>query len=601
MTANENNEKYIAEAWIDDGKEEEFKASFLQNLLQQKEGHKADGSGLNADKLDGMHYNQIHQEILDITENFLSEIRIGKVLFSKGDGGTLSSFIPFECIQLNVDGVDQFYSNTGEDYDNSENLSLPWAESQSTEERIIPNLNDVFYQIYQMIQDRCTTEDFYTVRDKVDTLESFRETLEESGAINEEGKINADSINGIRFYIVSETQYNNLGEDIKNNIKNIFFVKPDSEVLSILDSNGQPKYPTGNIDNIIDTAPINSYYEFRVANFVSTEQNPDVYLKGEENYPAGRYLQYKHEYLNQWRIMCHVNDFLDEGALGTNLIDLIETRENYFINPISLSNSLENLDSDSEANSYIKNHYISGATFTPIGSSEQKVLDYTNEEEGYIKNNEEYNLLNLQPLVNNVNSKIAEVISSVNNLKTKTIGNSNPSTNLLSQIQTNRNNITSIKGGSTKSIATLDNEINNPTSGLSKRVSDLETVNQWKFLSRWTKQAQYDFRIYSNGSICVLWGYLNQTNYYKDIGLEIKTSSNPMFHGFGNPNYRPIYPATALDISGQAMFFYQDGSGNIGARSLMGRSLTNGEFYFHIPYIPKKSIDGLQPLDTLQG
>ena len=595
MTANENNEKYIAEAWIDDGKEEEFKASFLQNLLQQKEGHKADGSGLNADKLDGKHYNQIHQEILDITKDFLSEIRIGNVLFSKGDGGTLSSLIPFECIQLNVDGIDQLYSNTGDNYDNSENLSLPWAQSQSTEERSMPNLNDVFYQIYQMIQNRCTVEEFTNVKDKVQILESFRETLEESGAINEEGKINADSINGMRFYVVSETQYNNLGEDVKSNIKNIFFVKPDSEVRSILDSNGQPKYPTGNIDNIIDTAPINSYYEFRVANFVSTEQNPDVYLKDGEDYPAGRYLQYKHEYLDHWRIMCHVNDFLDEDALGTNLIDLIETRENYFINPISLSNSLENLDYDSEANSYIKNHYISGATFTPIGSSEQKVLDYTNEEESYIKNDEEYNLLNLQPLVNNVNSKIAEVISSVNNLKTKTIGNSNPSTSLLSQIKTNKNNITSIKGGSTKSIATLDNEINNPTSGLNKKLSALERANDWHFRHRLLQEGAYDFRIYSNGSVCLFWGYINMTNHYSRTGIALGTSATVLLNSSAADDYAPAYPATCVDFSGKALFFIRDIGGQIGGTSLIGKPITSGEYYFNTTYVLKSSINGLSP------
>ena len=56
MTANENNRRYLAEAWIDEDKDEEFKKSFLENLLNQLEHHKADGSGFDADMLDGKHY-----------------------------------------------------------------------------------------------------------------------------------------------------------------------------------------------------------------------------------------------------------------------------------------------------------------------------------------------------------------------------------------------------------------------------------------------------------------------------------------------------------------------------------------------------------------
>ena len=55
MTA-ENNRKYIAEAWIDDGTEEEMKKSFLKSLIEQMQGHL---NGFDSDTVDGMHWEEV--------------------------------------------------------------------------------------------------------------------------------------------------------------------------------------------------------------------------------------------------------------------------------------------------------------------------------------------------------------------------------------------------------------------------------------------------------------------------------------------------------------------------------------------------------------
>lgn len=225
MAAHENNEKYVAEAWINDGKDEEFKTSFLENMLQQLQGHKdTDGAGFDADKVDGMHYYDIHKEIIDRTVNLLSEIKIGNVYYNSENN---DSELPFDVIHLNVEGHD-YYG------DNQEKYQLNWAVEPGQDSNHV-NLNMVFAKLYDMLQAEIeasyTQEEMDTLKETLlDPLDKFMTDLVEAGSVTEDGKVNASAVNGLSFYVKTLAEYNELKKTEKglamiNNQRNIFIIK----------------------------------------------------------------------------------------------------------------------------------------------------------------------------------------------------------------------------------------------------------------------------------------------------------------------------------------------------------------------------------------
>ena len=97
MTA-ENNRKYIAEAWVDSEKEQEFIKSYLQSLLEQWEGH---GNGFDADTVDEMHWEDIQKTITDLTQGFVDAFQIG---YTKISSDAFQYYLGFEAIKLyNID------------------------------------------------------------------------------------------------------------------------------------------------------------------------------------------------------------------------------------------------------------------------------------------------------------------------------------------------------------------------------------------------------------------------------------------------------------------------------------------------------------------
>lgn len=465
MAANENNEKYMAEAWIDDGKEEDFKKSFLQNLLCQWQGHKTDddeedsnecGKGFNADKVDGKHYNDIHEEIVDATSNCLSEIIIGNLVFTRENNNSL---LPFDLIHLKVENHDNYYDNV--DYD-AEKMALPWATTEDLGRS--PNLNEVFSQVYDMIQDRCTLEEINQIRtDLLDPLTQLKDSLENSGALDSEGNINAASVNGIRFYIVSERQYARIREEHPEaiaNIKNVFIVKPNSEIDAMVDDDGQLLYPEGCVDDEASLAPISSYYKFRIAQY-TPGVDLDV-IDDPELTTAGRYLQYKHENANKWRNMCLVNDLLDMENMKDRIINVLESTD-YTIRSETFYNALSTLD---DSTSLLKDRYISGAYYNTVEDGQRHditpVMDSLTE----------YRYLDLTALYDNLRGQIQNVISNLNTLTDNTMGDA--STSLKSRIDAIESSIKSITGNNSFSPAASIKTLKENLDTLKTRVTTLE-------------------------------------------------------------------------------------------------------------------------------
>ena len=386
MTANENNRRYLAEAWIDEDKDEEFKKSFLENLLNQIEHHKADGSGFDADMLDGKHYCEISKEIDEKVKGFLNDFSIGKVHISNENGSEYT--LGFDAITLfpNVDG-----------YDGTEK-TLPWdnapRETTST-------LMEVFQEVYNMIESKADNDVFEETVSKVNSLEEDIGTL--NGKIspfitgNEDDgyNINATTINGVQIYILSESAYARIPQSEKNDIRNVYIVKPDNEVdLSV--------YPDGVITNNTNVAEISRFYEFRV--------------KEKENQETGvveRWLQYRYKGTSPereedeteeawqirddatWNDMAKTSDFLDNDLIQSNVINYL-SNGSYNLSPSAVKSAFQQIGTNgvegftktdtSQPIQFLLQNFISGALYkdteVPIrrdvldkGNSQYLVLD----------------------------------------------------------------------------------------------------------------------------------------------------------------------------------------------------------------------------------
>ena len=142
MTA-ENNRKYIAEAWIDDGTEEEMKKSFLKSLIEQMQGHL---NGFDSDTVDGMHWEEVDGDdgIKDYIDkkvvSLLSSFKIGITLFS-GDKEDGQYYLGFDAIKLfDFDYYDKYAES---------DKKLPWT-NVITEESEVPTLLKVINKLYEL-------------------------------------------------------------------------------------------------------------------------------------------------------------------------------------------------------------------------------------------------------------------------------------------------------------------------------------------------------------------------------------------------------------------------------------------------------------------
>lgn len=344
MTANENNRRYLAEAWIDEEKDEEFKKSFLENLLNQLEHHKEDGSGFDADMLDGKHYCEISKEINDKVKGFLKDFSIGKVYISNDNGDQYT--LGFDAITL--------FPNT-ERYENEER-KLPWDENPRIRS---PSLIEVFQELYNQVTQKVDQDEYNTevtsLNSRVSPLEELNRKISPALTENANGyyDVNATTINGIQIFILTRTAYNNLTQSEKNDIKKLYIIKEDNEVNKDL-------YPDGVVTNNNNIIEVSRYCEFRVIEKI----NPETGL-GE------KWLQYKYIGADDeaWEDMAPTADFIDDNAVDNSVIKFLQNTSDFSLNKDVVHEAFNKIDfSDDTCTSskplkYLTDNFISGVTY----------------------------------------------------------------------------------------------------------------------------------------------------------------------------------------------------------------------------------------------
>ena len=467
----EDNRRYIAEAWISNGREEEFKESFLKALVEQWQHH---GNGFCADKLDGYHYEDIVQMIEDRLKEVMGEFNIGHTEF-RAERESMDYYLGLDAIKL--------YNNEFDREDNEE--LLPWKRTDTEDLLLeeIPSLASILLQLYNLTYfgEEDATGKELTNRE---TFEIYKQIIVECGAMLQQwytkydvntGLLNADSVNGLRFFIYTQAQYDALKasaaifeaaeeegyEDHEGDYKklhsihNVFIIKEPEDIIA-------SGYEDGIYPGNPDTAVINKYYKFQVANGM---------------------LQYTHQDSNVWHDICPISDFIDEETVELLLLKILRENQSYEINPDALYESIKHMaipvTFETPLGSWIRDKFIHGGFYTKNG---QKIyLDKASLKDSTISNSINFNYLDLTKLFNDLSDSINTVSTNLNNYKNSVGVNDSGQVNggviagINTRIQTNSDRIDGIIGGSEYNLYTLGLLMGENTA----RISNIHYKNDW--------------------------------------------------------------------------------------------------------------------------
>lgn len=371
----EQNKRYIAESWLSNEREEEFKKSFMKALLEQWQHH---GNGFDADMVDGYHFYDIENFIESRLAGLMGEFNIGLTEFRKDEKNLIKVY------HIGLDGV-KLYAESSDEVPEQDKL-LPWERNTATKDELRNetdnvSLSSILLQLYELTyfgEDGLSNKDtFDTYRDK---FNAYDEMLKEwHSKYNTSTKLlNSDSVNGLRFFIYTQEQYDDLKAKAKiyekaeaedytnykndynklNSIRNVFIIKSEEEI--------KREFPDGWYSGNPDTVPFDRYYKFRVA-------------KNDEGIKCLQY-QYQHSNSEYWYDICPISEFLDEETIEGHLIKILRDNTNYELNYKAVLSALKNIPIDeinSESNNisitkWVKQNFIKGAKYT------EKKLTFTN-------------------------------------------------------------------------------------------------------------------------------------------------------------------------------------------------------------------------------
>lgn len=335
---------YIGDIWADKDKSE-YQKKFIEDILNTYQG---EGKGFNADMLDGLHATEFATKKQgDKADTALQAIQIGRTLITQDNSE----------VDISTDAID--LESTTKDKEN-----IPWDKWYGTEyaypdidrEEYTPeSLTKAIEYLFKLLQNgidkvntdkvdkakvvinnivaqddqgndrwKVLSDNNFTDEDKA-LLQSITGSAVELNCYNcstgvVEGTktaINADTINGLQFILVTKSIYNNLSADCKSNWRNIFIFV--DEIPPDYDSPLNCSFTNG--------------FEFKVETIDSTD-----------------YIVYKNKEATQWM------RFISLGELYTKFSDdlhstILTTINN---NGQNISETINNLITKNTVNRLIK-------------------------------------------------------------------------------------------------------------------------------------------------------------------------------------------------------------------------------------------------------
>lgn len=415
---------------------------------------------------------------------------------------------------------------------------------------ITDNLNDI--KLDKNTYNQFISQDFTPLEELI--TNSFTTFTDEFGT--EVTKINADLINGLRFRLITQDAYDSLSDAEKTYWRNVFIIKDEIP----------PDYEDPMQWGLSDG------YEFRIDD--------------------GK-LQVHNVLSNDWADICTLEDLLSgagvrsmiKNIMGEDISDVIND-----IQPVEVEAHWEEYPflSSSLHGVYIKDLLVDETnTYVTSNLDNKDSLKYLNIDMNQI-------LIDNEVLKPDGATRINEIVDNFTqqlNSQDTRITNIN---NSVSQLQNDtrvsalQNDVTALRGSINSNSARI--------STLERSVSNKQDIK----LSLLYQNAQpnyYDWRIYSNGTICYCWLKWDATNLAKEpyswtIGTSIYDWPSPPISYLPSNlyDYRPLGPVTMIDFNGKVQFALRDNDAGLYHRSLTGKEIKSGRFYASTTYVARRAI-----------
>lgn len=376
-------------------------------------------------------------------------------------------------------------------------------------------------------------------------------------------KLNADLVNGLRFRLITQSDYDNLSNAEKTYWRNIFIIKDPGDIPPLYEDPMQWSLTDG--------------YEFRISNSK---------------------LQVKNELSDNWADICDLSDLLNGANIRGMVQEIMEEDIGGVITdiqPVDVESNWENYPflSSSLHETYIKDVLIDNDdTYVTSHLDENDSLKYVNIDMEQILIDNEVLDQNGLPQINNIKTSFDERLQS----QADSISALNTSVNAIQNDNTQKTRISALE---TK-VTTLNTAVNNNSARISSLESNVSNKQDTRFrllyyamsLNHWHHQ------IYTNGTLCYFWLRWIQTNMAKEpynwsIGTSI--SESPFSVNSYLPeslyDYRPLGPVTMTDFSGAVQFTLRDTDARLYLKSLTGKTIKSGDFYASTTYVARRALE----------
>lgn len=318
-------------------------------------------------------------------------------------------------------------------------------------------LNDAIENLDETKLDTTTYQTFYD-NDYTPFKDIFSDVLTTFTDSNGETvtQLNASLVNGIRFILITQEEYDQLPAETKQYWRNVFIIKEHGLI--------PPEYS----DPL--SLDLSDGYSFRVSN---------------------NYLQVNNGLTDEWKNICTLADLLSGSNLDNVVGDYLLQNDNFNINVTSLAQSIQSITPSSVENDqsnypFLSSNYIDDfvKNITLNGSSADVTETINNST--HLKTVD----LNINNVINSsltpVNNQINTISSSLNTEKGKISTAQQDILSLQTQMNT-ANTKNTQQDSSINSITNQLNQINNSLSAINSNISSLTSnLNKYKSaISNW--------------------------------------------------------------------------------------------------------------------
>lgn len=346
---------------------------------------------------------------------------------------------------------------------------ISWFDSLNTKATLSEMLYTLYNKTIEITDNKVNNEEFERLESQFQTIEDnisqvFETFTDEN---NEEVvKFNANLVNGLRFRLITQEDYDNLSDNERTYWRNIFIIKDPGDIPPDYEDPMQ--------------WPLTEGYEFRIND---------------------NKIQFKNTLSDNWGDVCTLTDFLIGADIQTLIRGMMEENINDVFENIQPENVETDRDSYPFLSSLLRSIYIKNLL---INNKDDYITQYIDEFDSlkYLNIDMKKILIDSEVLDDNGNNRINDAFSSFNdriNSHDASISSLTGAINLiqndttfndrLSSLETQTVDLSGIVNNNTMKLRGLESTISNNTSqinSLKTKVNSIPKLDGWNNISNGT-------------------------------------------------------------------------------------------------------------------